>query len=325
LIPLDVVLSRSECWMVECAALIDGVPFPTTNRLRVAITLQHLCIEHHQGIHTLVEQRVIGSAFSLLRPQLESYVRGVWFYHCASDKKILAFLNGDEPPNFGLMIEAIEKIDGFDCGTLSDIKKIAYRNLNDFTHGGSTQVKARNSLDEVVSNYLPEHIVGLVASATSLSLMASVAIAAAVCDNRLANKLLKTYQKIFKEDKEYNSYSEAKSQDYDLRSPQLLDRNHAVVKICGFGEHSFTIEDCQQSRDHLDQAIRLLEYNQYSREIPNTVYCKICNTAGKESCSLGFEGKIWHLPDGWGWVRRHDNVLDCPGEFCACPEHKEFD
>lgn len=198
---LKIAHDRSESWMVECASIIECANFPTTNRLRVAISLLHLCVEHHQGIHVLVVQGVIGSAFALLRPQLETYVRGVWFYHCASDEQILAFLDGGEPPKFGALIEAIEKIDGFDSGTLSDIKRMAYRNLNDFTHGGSTQVKARNSQDEVVSSYRQEHIVGLVASATALSLMASIAIAVAVDDNVLGNKLLETYQEIHAEDK----------------------------------------------------------------------------------------------------------------------------
>ncbi|HTP66452.1 MAG TPA: hypothetical protein VMJ66_13755, partial [Geobacteraceae bacterium] len=125
--------------MVDYAAMIEGATFPTTNRHRVAISLLHLCLEHHQGIHVLIDQNVIGSAFALLRPQLETYVRGVWFHHCAEDEQIQTFLEGGDPPRFGNLIEAIEQIEGFDCGTLSDIKNTVYRNLNDFTHGGATQ------------------------------------------------------------------------------------------------------------------------------------------------------------------------------------------
>ena len=123
---------------------------------------------------------------------------GVWFHHCATEAQIQAFLRGNDPPRFGDLIGAIEKIEGFDCGTLSDIKKTAYRNLNDFTHGGATQVKARNSREEVVSSYLPEHVLGIINSSTALCLLAAVAIAAAVEDNELGNRLLERYQEIYR-------------------------------------------------------------------------------------------------------------------------------
>ena len=86
-----------------------------------------------------------------------------------------------------------------------------------------------------------------------------------------------------------------------------------------------TIEECRSRRDHLDHAIRLLEYNQEPREVPNTVYCKVCGVSGKESQIVGRLGVLWGLPDNWGWVAKHDEVLDQPGSFCACPGHKEYE
>lgn len=196
--PLEVTLTRSERWMIHCSSRLTGPSFETTNRLRVAISLLQLAIEHHQAIHVLVEQGLNGSAFALLRPLYEAYVRGVWFHHCASDKQILSFLTGigTNLPDFGGLIAAIEKVDGFEGGVLSDIKKTAWKNMNDFTHGGAIQVKARNSRDEVVSNFLPEHVKGILESATAFSLMASLAIASAVKDETLSNDLFQTYLQI---------------------------------------------------------------------------------------------------------------------------------
>lgn len=108
-----------------------------------------------------------------------------------------------------------------------------------------------------------------------------------------------------------------------MSHPRLLDMDHVLVKICGCSEHSLTLEECRDRRDHLNYAIRILEYNQEPREVPNTVYCKICNTAGKEIQTIGRLGVLWSLPEGWGWVTRHDDVLDQQGKFCACSEHKE--
>ncbi len=188
---------KSAEWMKGCGSLVDGVNFETTNRLRVSISLFHLCIEHQRGIHVLVEHGVIGSAFTLLRPQFEAYLRGMWFHRCATDAQILRFLAGKEPPNVGNLIEAVQKLEGFDEKVLGKVKKEFWRNLSDFTHGGSIQVKARNTKDEITSNYLPEHIAGLLQSAATLSLLASVAISSAANNNKLSNSLLSLYEHLY--------------------------------------------------------------------------------------------------------------------------------
>lgn len=193
---LEDVVDRSERWMGECASLINGTSFLRSNRLRVAIALLHLSIEHHQGVHVLVSQGLVGSALALLRPQFETYVRGVWFHHCASDKQIADFLKGVEPPGVGKLIGAVEKVEGFNCGTLGELKKSIYDNLCDFTHGGATQVKGRNSMDEVVSNYLPGHLIGVLEASLVLSLHAAIAIATAAEDVALSNQLLQKYEEV---------------------------------------------------------------------------------------------------------------------------------
>lgn len=188
---------KSAEWMKGCVSLVDGVNFETTSRLRVSVSLLHLCVEHQKGIHVLVEHGVIGSAFALLRPQFEAYLRGMWFHQCATDAQVSGFLAGEEPPKVGVLIEAVQKLEGFENGALGEARKEIWRNLNDFTHGGTIQVKARNTKDEIISNYFPEHIAGLLQSAATLSLLASVAIASAANSNELANNLLSLYQRIY--------------------------------------------------------------------------------------------------------------------------------
>ena len=195
--PLESAIERSHRWMVECAALVDGVTFETTNRLRVAVSLLHLCIEHQTGIHTLVDHGVIGSAFALFRPQFESYVRGVWYHRCATEEHVTSFLVGTEPPRIAVLIQALEALPAFDAGSLSAMKKETWRNLNDFTHGGMVQVKARNSRDEVASNYKHEHIAGLLESSATFSLLGAVGIAAAVNSDSLALELESAFKRVY--------------------------------------------------------------------------------------------------------------------------------
>jgi hypothetical protein len=195
--PLELALERSRRWMVECASLVDGASFETTNRLRVAVSLLHLCIEHQTGIHTLVEHGVIGSAFALFRPQFESYVRGVWYHRCATDQQVASFIGGAEPPKMAALIQALEALPGFSDGSLNLIKKGTWRNLNDFTHGGTIQVKARNSRDEVASNYKHDHVAGVLEASAMFSMLAAVAIAAAVNSDSLAQALHSVHRRIY--------------------------------------------------------------------------------------------------------------------------------
>ena len=195
--PLNSAIERSETWMVKCAALIDGITFAASDRARISVSLHHLCIEHHIGIHTLVDQGVYGSAFALFRPQFEAYVRGAWYYFCASESQIDKFLRGGDPPRINAQIADLENMGGFDAGSLSRMKAQVWNNLNDFTHGGVTQVKARNTRDGVIQSYKPKHVVGLVTSSATLAFLAAVGIAAVADNNALALSLQEEYRSVY--------------------------------------------------------------------------------------------------------------------------------
>ena len=195
--PLEPALTRSHAWMVACAGLLNGISFETSNRSRIAVSLLHLCVEHQTGIHTLVDHGVLGSAFGLVRPQFETYVRGVWFHRCASEREISKFLAGEEPPRTAALVQAIEAVSGFSEGILEGMKRGIWRNLNDFTHGGTIQVKARNSADEVGSNWKHEHCAGLLDAAASFSLVAATEMAAVMQNVRLGTELQGKYKEIY--------------------------------------------------------------------------------------------------------------------------------
>ena len=98
--------------------LLDGVDFETSNRSRISVSLLHLSIEHQKGIHVLVGNNVIGSAFALLRPQFEAYVRGLWYNRCSTEKDLEKFISGNEPPRINDLISSIEETQGFTHGAL---------------------------------------------------------------------------------------------------------------------------------------------------------------------------------------------------------------
>ncbi|MEK9133510.1 MAG: hypothetical protein AAB333_01480, partial [Pseudomonadota bacterium] len=93
----------------------------------------------------------------------------------------------------------VQKLEGFEEGALGNLKKTIWRNLNDFTHGGTIQVKARNTIDEITSNYRHEHIGGLLQSSVTLALLAGAAMATVVNSSELANNLLSLYRRLYEE------------------------------------------------------------------------------------------------------------------------------
>ena len=195
--PLDAALGKAQRWMETCARLLDGLTFETSNRDRIAVSLQHLCIEHHSAIHTLVNHGIHGSAFALIRPQFEAYVRGAWFYFCAGEDYVSSFIDGNDPPKINLLISDLEKLGAYEGKDLSRMKTAVWKNMNDFTHGGMVQVKARVSRDEIRSCYKEDHLVGLLGSASTLALLAGVAIASVEANDSLAEALRKEYQIVY--------------------------------------------------------------------------------------------------------------------------------
>jgi hypothetical protein len=195
--PLEHALDQAQQWMESCARLLDGLSFETSHRDRIAVSLQHLCIEHHSAIHTLVNHRVHGSAFALIRPQFEAYVRGAWFHFCSNEGHVASFIAGSDPPKIDSLISDLEKLGAYDAGNLSLMKKEVWKNMNDFTHGGIVQVKARVTRDEIRSRYRDEDLIGLLGSSSTFALLAGVVIASVGHLDELAENLKQEFHRAY--------------------------------------------------------------------------------------------------------------------------------
>jgi hypothetical protein len=191
-------ITKAIEWIEKSLSLIDGVTFDTTNRARVSIALLHLSLEHQRGIVVLTDNEAYGSSLALFRPQFEAYVRGVWFQWCSQEKDIESFLAGKEPEKIGVLIEAVEKLEGYEGAELSRIRQgEIWKSLNDYTHGGVIQVKARNTKDEIAYNYNSKHISNVIKASVALAYSAGVAIAKITNDEKLANALMTLHKQIY--------------------------------------------------------------------------------------------------------------------------------
>lgn len=196
---VEKVIKQSSEWLNACNDLLAEHSFTATTRSRIAAALLHLAIEHHGSIHLLIINHQYGSAFTLLRPQFESYVRGVWFLRCASEEQIKEFVNADELPKIRYLLEDIQKVSGYEEGTLKKVKERVWNKLCGYTHGGYVHLAYRNTKNEIASNYEEQHIIGLLLTACAISLMAAIAFAWLIQSEGMATELASTHKKIFSE------------------------------------------------------------------------------------------------------------------------------
>ncbi|MCC8996068.1 MAG: hypothetical protein LM517_03205 [Nitrosomonas sp.] len=195
--PLERAIEQSEQWMIRSSNLADGLDISSATQIRVAAALFHLCTEHQQAVHTLANHGLMGSAFALLRPQFEAYVRGVWYHRCATDDQLDVFIKGAESPRIDQLLSDIAKIADFNGESLIATKTGIWGVLNDFTHGGSVQVRARLAPTEIARNYKTEHIVGMLRWSSILSFMGYVGMASIAENDLLANKLRDCFHSIY--------------------------------------------------------------------------------------------------------------------------------
>lgn len=58
-------------------------------------TLFDLAHEHAKSIAILIDHKLFGSAYALLRPCIEAYIRGSWLLYCATDDEVTRFTSRD--------------------------------------------------------------------------------------------------------------------------------------------------------------------------------------------------------------------------------------
>ena len=198
---LDNIIATSGEWLTECNTRLDGREVGTSDRNRVAGGLFHLSLEHHGAIQLLISNKPYphyGSAYALLRPQFEGFVRGVWFHHCANEQELKNFIDNCEPPGIDKLILAIETVPGYEEGLLKATKRNVWKIMCSYTHGGFIQVASRNTATEITANYSDAQVSELVSGACSITLLVAVTFARLLNNETLANEIFDEYRKLFK-------------------------------------------------------------------------------------------------------------------------------
>jgi hypothetical protein len=186
----DSAIARSFEVARWLATEFNELPLSASLRNRVAGACLSVAQDHHCAIALLLREQLFASAFALLRLQYESYIRGLWLAHCASDDQVDRFVRGTEPPRIVDLLEAIEKHEAYTAGTLSNFKADSWSAMCSYTHTGGLQIQRWQTETAIESNYPPEEICEVASVSASFALLSGIGIATLANDETLAARTL---------------------------------------------------------------------------------------------------------------------------------------
>jgi hypothetical protein len=170
---------------------INGTDLPATDRDRLSAALLDQAHEHHKAILILIEQGMIGSAFSLVRAMFETAVRGIWLYYCATDADLSKFQTDKLEKSFGAIVSEVEGVLGADGGALSTVKSKYWSGMCSYTHGGYLQAVRRITSEHITPAYGDDEKVEAIRFADFCQVLVAVVIFSMVHRPDLADKWAK--------------------------------------------------------------------------------------------------------------------------------------
>ena len=186
--------SRAVAVANSFASELDGVELPASDRMRAAGAAWWVALEHHSSIILLMHREKHASAFALLRPEIEAYLRGLWLSASATDAELTGFLSGDNAPGAEKLARRLEAEGIFDAGSLSSIQKQIWGAICDYTHTGSRQIIRHLTDSSIEPAHESDELVELLTAANAWALMSSVGVASAAQDEEKCQRLLEAAQ-----------------------------------------------------------------------------------------------------------------------------------
>jgi len=174
-------------WLDKC---IDGIEISSEERTRLAAGCLDTALDHHKAILLLVSRSLYGPAFALVRLLYEAYIRGIWLHRCASNSDLELFKAEKLDKKFGIIIQEIERIDGFKEGILSNAKLKSWSAMNSYTHSGFMQIARRNTASTIEPNYSEDEILEAINFANAVGLLTAFESSLLAGDGQLANSIL---------------------------------------------------------------------------------------------------------------------------------------
>ena len=145
---LKTLLKRTALFHEAIHAHIGNLVPAEDTRYLVAFQAGLLSLEHASGAFVLIGQGFFPSAYTLMRPQYECLVRGIWLLHAASDtwvEKLAEPLTlesakrANEGPMLAVMLKQLENVPNSPGPIVEQLKQYrdaTWKAMNSYAHGG---------------------------------------------------------------------------------------------------------------------------------------------------------------------------------------------
>ena len=154
----------------------NNLSIPNTERARLGAACMHVSLTHHIAIATLLNYGAHASAFALLRPQIDSHLRGLWLLGIATDDEIENVKQGGDPPGSRKLAELLEEKGSFDPDTVGKIAKGVWPAVCDFTHTGIRVISAHLRGDSIDPAFSDEEVVDMLQVSNVWACLAGIAL-----------------------------------------------------------------------------------------------------------------------------------------------------
>lgn len=144
-----------------------------------------MALEHFGAMLLLASSELYGSMLALTRVTFESVGRGLWLRHCATPSQLAKFAKGKLELSFATLLQQVEAAVGSSDTPLSSLQAGTWAIMNDYTHTGIRQVRARHSQVTVAGTYPPEAVVSALRIGGLLALLAASELASFTGNEKL--------------------------------------------------------------------------------------------------------------------------------------------
>ena len=152
---MKIIIEQAYQLSVDINKNIEGLDIPNIDNCFIPSLFHSTVIEHHRSIILLIERDLFSSASTLIRPLFESYVKGLWFAECATEKDFEGLRKDKFKKQFGLMVTEIDEKKG---SKLSIPKDNYWKTLNSLTHSGAALLGRKYTGDSITNSHDKEFL-----------------------------------------------------------------------------------------------------------------------------------------------------------------------
>lgn len=192
-------ISHAKEYVEKLRLSVHEISLPSNPKTGAAGACLAIAQEHHHAIVRLIDDHRYASVASLVRVEFEAYVRGMWLYLCASDEIASSFIEGKEPPKLGDLLVELEKIESFNEGVLSKVKRESWPALCAYTHTGGLHVQRWITGNGIEPNYSRDEIIEALQFAEVIASFSVMGVAQMANDDDLAVKIFDIFDRRMEE------------------------------------------------------------------------------------------------------------------------------